>query len=123
MFNGIIYNQGVISKIRPYKSSLQIDIESNLKFKKSEIGSSVSCNGVCLTIIKIFNKKITFYISKETLTRSTFKKCVIGDIINLEKCLKFGHEISGHDTQGHVDTTGIIKEIKIFDVKACILVM
>jgi riboflavin synthase len=111
MFNGIIYNQGIISKLSAFKSSLKIDIKTNLQFKKKEIGSSVSCNGVCLTIVKVLKKNISFYISKETLKKSTFKKCKIGDIINLEKSLKFGDEVSGQYTQGHIDTTGAVKKI------------
>ena len=60
MFNGIIYNQGIIrSKTFSNKSCL-IELKSKLNFNKSEIGSSVSCNGVCLTITKVFKKNIFF---------------------------------------------------------------
>ena len=52
-----------------------------------------------------------FYISKETLNRTNFKFLNEGDIINLEKSLKFGDHVSGHFVQGHVDTTGKIKSI------------
>ena len=54
-------------------------------------------------------------MSKETIKRSNFSKIKIGKIINLEKSLKYGDEISGHYTQGHVDTVGKIKNIKIVD--------
>ena len=57
MFNGIILNTGTIKTLRYNKKSILIGIRSNLKFKKKDIGSSVSCNGVCLTLTKI-NKKV-----------------------------------------------------------------
>ena len=115
MFNGIIYSTGTIKKIFKNKKSLFIGIKSNLKFKQNEIGSSISCNGVCLTLTKIQKDIIYFYISNETIDRSNFKKIKIGHVINLEKSLSYGQKISGHFTQGHVDTTAKIKRINIID--------
>ena len=115
MFNGIIYNQGILKNISKSKLSLFVEIKTTLVFKKDEIGSSVSCNGVCLTLVKIFKKSIFFYLSNESLIRSSFKNIKINDSINLEKSLVFGNKISGHYTQGHVDTTGIVKEIFVMD--------
>ena len=60
MFNGIIYNQGQIKNIKKnpkyISGSRVIEIGSNIKFKKTDIGESVSCDGVCLTLIKIKKK-------------------------------------------------------------------
>ena len=95
--------------------SLFIEIETSLKFKQNEIGSSVCCNGVCLTLVKILKNSIFFYLSNETLSKSNFKKINLKEKINLEKSLVFGNKISGHYTQGHVDTTGVIKKISIID--------
>ena len=53
MFNGIIYNTGVITNILENKNSKSIVIKSKLRFKQKEIGSSICCNGVCLTLAKI----------------------------------------------------------------------
>ena len=115
MFNGIIYSTGTIKNILKNKKSLLIGIKSNLNFKQNEIGSSVNCSGVCLTLTKIQKDIIYFYISNETIDRSNFKKIKIGHIINLEKSLIYGQKISGHFTQGHVDTTAKIKKINIID--------
>ena len=120
MFNGIIYNQGVITNIKKNPKyvlgSLVIEITSDIKLKKKDIGESVCCDGVCLTLIGIKNKKsFYFYLSKEILQRSNFKKVKIGKIINMEKSLHFGKKISGHYTQGHVDTTAEVKEIRVID--------
>ena len=119
MFNGIIYNQGVIKSIkkspRYVSGSLVIEIASNIKFKKSDIGESVCCDGVCLTLIRIKKKSFLFYLSKETLNRSNFKYVKIGKYINIEKSLLHGQKISGHYVQGHVDSTAKIKGILIID--------
>ncbi len=119
MFNGIIYNQGVIKNIkkgaRYVSGSLVIEISSNINFKKSDIGESVCCNGVCLTLIRIKKNSFLFYLSKETLKRSNFKYAKIGNSINIEKSLVYGQKISGHYVQGHVDSTAKIKNISFVD--------
>ena len=115
MFNGIIHNTGKVRTIRKFKNSILLDIESNLYLKKKDIGSSISCNGVCLTLTKILGKRIFFYVSSETIKRSTFKIIKIGDLINLEKSINFGQEISGHFIQGHVDSVAKIKNINFID--------
>ena len=115
MFNGIIYNTGKITLIKKDKNSFVIAIKTNLRFLNKELGSSVSCNGVCLTITKIKNKLIYFYISQETLNRSNFRNIKKNHIVNLEKSLSYGQKISGHFTQGHVDTIALIKKIILLD--------
>ena len=115
MFNGIIFYKGKIKSIKKNYKSIFIGIESNLKIKKKEIGSSISCNGVCLTLTKINKRILYFYISIETIKRSNFKNIKIGDEVNLEKSLIYGQKISGHYTQGHVDTTAKVKKIDIVD--------
>ena len=115
MFNGIIYNQGVIKKILRRKEGINLFLKSNLKFKKNSIGMSISCDGVCLTLISVKNNLIEFYLSNETLVRSKFKNITIGNKINLELPIKFGQKISGHICQGHVDTVGKVKSVSKVD--------
>ena len=87
MFNGIVYNQGVIKSIR--------------KNPRYVSGSLVI--------------EIASYLSRETLNRSKFKNIKICKSINIEKSLYHGKKISGHYIQGHVDTTSLIKNIEIID--------
>ena len=119
MFNGIIYNQGIIKSIRKnpryVSGSLVIEISSNIRFDKSDIGESVCCDGVCLTLIRIKKKSFLFYLSKETLKRSNFKYVKAGKNINIEKSLLHGQKISGHYVQGHIDSTAKIKNIVLID--------
>jgi len=111
MFNGIIKFTGKIVKVITKNNNCNIEVKSKMKFKNNEIGSSICCSGACLTIEKIKKGTIQFYLSKETLSKTTFKNVKIGDIINLEKSMKFGERISGHFVQGHVDTTSLINKI------------
>ena len=111
MFNGIIKYTGTIAKIYKEKNNCILAILSKMKFSKKEIGSSISCSGACLTVEKFNKNHVKFYVSKETLNKTILKSSKEGDIINLEKSLKYGERISGHFVQGHVDTTCFVKEI------------
>ena len=115
MFNGIILNTGIVRNITRKKNSTYVEIQTNINIKKKDIGSSICCDGVCLTVEKVFKNKIFFYISNETLKRSNFKSLKLNQIVNLEKSLLFGKSISGHFIQGHVDTVAKIKKIMIID--------
>ena len=115
MFNGIIYNQGIVTKIIKRPKGLNIFVKSKLKVSKKDIGLSVACDGVCLTLISFKSKNMEFYLSNETIIRSKFKFLKIKDKLNLELPLKYGTKISGHICQGHVDTIGNVKSIKKID--------
>ena len=115
MFNGIIFNKGLITKVSKRPEGINIFIKSNIKLTTNDIGVSVACDGVCLTLISIKKKIMEFYISNETIKRSKFKYLKTNDQINLELPLKYGQKISGHICQGHVDTTSKILSIKKVD--------
>ena len=112
MFNGIIKNTGVIKYISKKNNNCTLEIISKMRFNKNEIGSSISCSGACLTLEQYKKNLIKFYLSKETLKKTIFIKSKKGDIVNLEKSLKYGDRISGHFVQGHVDTTSFVEKIE-----------
>ena len=109
MFTGIIKNIGVIKELTKKNNGYFLSVISNLNFTKKDIGTSISCSGVCLTLTKIKKNikknELFFYLSKHTVLTSAFKYLKSGDIINLEKSMKYGDEFAGHFVQGHVDTT------------------
>ena len=115
MFNGIIFNQGKVHKISKRKKGINLFVKSSLSLKSKDLGISISCDGVCLTLISKKNKILEFYLSNETLNRSKFKNIGKGDNINLELPLKKGQNISGHICQGHVDYVSNVKKIKLID--------
>ena len=112
MFNGIIYQQGTVSKFSKLSTGTKIFIKSKLKLDKKDIGSSIACDGVCLTLVSKRKDLLEFYLSKESINKSKFKYLKIGQKINLELPLKYGQDISGHICQGHVDCTSLLKKIK-----------
>tara|TARA_B100000579_G_C22700496_1_gene789539 strand:+ start:363 stop:962 length:600 start_codon:yes stop_codon:yes gene_type:complete len=117
MFTGLIQSLGSISSYDDGK----INIETKMNLDDCKIGSSISCNGVCLTItdlIKIDNNySFSANVSEETEKRTTFKlkEIIRNKIINLEKSLKVGDEIGGHFVYGHIDLTTQIIEINKID--------
>tara|TARA_Y100000590_G_scaffold254057_1_gene285353 strand:+ start:1293 stop:1883 length:591 start_codon:yes stop_codon:yes gene_type:complete len=115
MFNGIIFYQGKVDRILNRKKGINLFIKSNIPIKSKDIGISVSCDGVCLTLISLKNKILEFYLSNESLNRSKFKRIKKGDLINLELPLKKGQNISGHICQGHVDFFSKVRKIKSID--------
>jgi len=113
MFTGIIQDLG---SIKTKEEGLYL-ISTNLDLSKSKEGSSISCNGVCLTaknITKTDNKSFSFEVNigEETLQRTNLTNSILkNEKINLEKSLQIGDEISGHFVYGHVDTTTNVSEI------------
>ena len=119
MFNGIIYNQGTVKRITKRPKGINIFVKSNLKVSSKDMGLSVACDGVCLTLISYKSKIMEFYLSNETIIRSKFKFLKTNDVMNLELPLKYGTKISGHICQGHVDTVAIVNFIKKIDKSYC----
>ena len=96
MFNGLIKYTGTIKYIKKKNNSMILGIRSNILMKNIKIGSSISCDGACLTLTSYKNKILSFYLSSETLKRTNLSSVKVGKIINLEKSLSYGDEISGH---------------------------
>ena len=111
MFAGIVQTTGEL-KTREEKSGkiyFQIKVKNFLKDIK--IGDSISCDGVCLTVIKKGADSFTVELMPETLKLTRFKDSKAGDLINLEKSLKLRERIDGHFVMGHVDGVGKVKEV------------
>ena len=83
MFNGIIYQQGTVSKFTKLNAGTKIFIKSKLKLNKKDIGSSIACDGVCLTLVSKRKDLLEFYLSKESINKSKFKYLKICQKINL----------------------------------------
>jgi riboflavin synthase len=115
MFSGIIENKGVVKEFKKLKD-YRLILDTDLNFKNIKKGSSVCCNGVCLTVTskKRVSKKtrLTFDVSKETVDCTNFNQIKIGDVINIEMSLRVGDEISGHFVFGHVDETATLVSSK-----------
>ncbi len=73
MFNGIIFNKGLITNIAKRPKGINIFVKSNLKLNNKDLGVSIACDGVCLTLITLKRKNMEFYLSDETVKRSKFR--------------------------------------------------
>ena len=117
MFTGIIKNKAQFVSLKKDKSKYFLTLSTIQKFTNKDIGSSISINGICLTLIRaklIKNKcQIMFYLSPETLRLSNLRFLKKKENVNIEKSLRFGDEISGHFVQGHVDDCSSIRKINI----------
>jgi riboflavin synthase len=118
MFTGIITNFGKIESLKHNNLKdllLEVSCDKSAIKRTLEIGCSIACNGICLTLIekKIAAKKIifSFQASNETCEKTTLKNWEIGELINLEFAMRMGDEFGGHMVLGHVDATAEIKKI------------
>ena len=114
MFTGIIEKIGKVYSIEKKGTSSIMGLQ--IKDVNYSLGDSICINGVCLTVHTIkknnANLVLSFDVSKETLKCTNFNNLYSGSLINLEKSLKVGDEISGHFVFGHVDTVSKLKSKK-----------
>lgn len=110
MFTGIIEKIGTIREIRKSGSNIDFCIASSIS-NELKIDQSVAHNGVCLTITNQTSEHHWVTAVEETILKTSLSDWKIGDMVNLERCLKIGDRLDGHWVQGHVDTT--VKALKI----------
>jgi len=80
-----------------------LDIELPKSYTDVKIGSSIACNGICLTVLSFAPNSFTVQVMDETLRKSTAQSWKIGDMLNLEQALMIGDRLDGHWVMGHVD--------------------
>ena len=117
MFTGIIQNLGRVISF----TNGELEISTSLDLSDCKIGSSICCNGVCLTVTEINfrENQYTFKVNvgEETQKRTNFSNQEFNKLvkINIEKSLKIGDEVSGHFVYGHIDRTTNITNINQLD--------
>ena len=77
-----------------------------------DIGASIACSGVCLTVVARDTNSFHVTASAETLAVTTAGNWLVGDRVNLERALRFGDELGGHIVSGHVDGLAEIRSIE-----------
>ena len=105
MFTGIITNFAVVKNIEFNSDKdclLEIELDKEVA-RNFEIGCSIACNGICLTLIKKDGLRLFFEASKETCDVTTLSNWKNGQKINIEFALRLGDEFGGHIVSGHVD--------------------
>lgn len=112
MFTGIIEGFGTIRDIRPTGLGTRFRIEAGFDLERTKIGDSIAVNGACLTAVTINGRIFEVDVAPETVAMTTFKKAVIGEVVNLERALRLSDRLDGHLVSGHVDGTGTIASKK-----------
>ena len=103
MFTGLIKDVGFVGNIKKQPGSILVAIKTNFDIEKINIGSSISCNGCCLTVVNKNVDELFFEVSNETIDCTNIKLWTDGTLINLEESLKLGDEMGGHLVTGHID--------------------
>jgi riboflavin synthase len=111
MFTGIIETTGKVSGIEDFGSNLIFWVESPIS-SELNIDQSVSHSGVCLTIEEIKSNCHRVSAIQETLKKTNLGSLKVGNIINLERCIRLNGRLDGHIVQGHVDTVATCIEKK-----------
>ncbi len=107
MFTGIITDVGRVREIER-AGDVHLTIETAFDLEKVEIGASIACSGICLTVVSKGDKAFKVTASQETLDCTNMADWQADSGINLERSLKVGDEIGGHIVSGHVDGVGTI---------------
>ena len=102
MFTGIITDIGTV-KTLDQRGDLRARIATGYDVSGIDIGASIACDGVCLTVIALGSDCFDVQISAETVSKTNLGGWAEGHRINLERALKVGDELGGHIVSGHVD--------------------
>ena len=112
MFTGLVEEVGRVKEFLKRGKGAYLEVECKKVIEDSKVGDSICVNGVCLTAVEVRKTSLTFFLSYETLKRSSFYLIRVGDFVNLERALKLSDRLGGHILQGHVDSTTKITGIK-----------
>jgi len=112
MFTGIITNQGRILQLEQ-RGDLRARIGCGYNMGSVDMGASIACDGVCLTVVDLGDDWFDVDVSAETVSKTNLDLWAAGRVVNLERALKVGDELGGHIVSGHVD--GVAEVMSVSD--------
>ncbi|API60687.1 riboflavin synthase subunit alpha [Tardibacter chloracetimidivorans] len=110
MFTGIITDVGTIDAIEQ-RGDLRVRVRAAYDMAGVDLGASIACSGVCLTVVDKDEGWFAVDVSTETVRRTAQGQWTVGRRLNLERALKVGDELGGHIVTGHVDGVGRIAAV------------
>ena len=116
MFTGIIEETGTIKEISRGSKSAKLRIEASKVLEGTNLGDSISTNGICLTVVEMGQNTFSVDVIAETLRKTNLGKLSVGSRVNLERALKLSDRLGGHLVSGHIDGLGVISNIVIEDI-------
>jgi riboflavin synthase len=105
MFTGIVTDVGEVRHVEK-RGDTHVVIKTHYDVSAVEIGASIACSGVCMTVVDKGNAKDRWFAvtaSGETLSKTTLGQWKVGDPVNLERPMRVGDELGGHIVTGHID--------------------
>ena len=114
MFTGIVTDLGEVLQLEQ-KGDLRARIATGYDTDRIDIGASIACEGVCLTVIALGSAPRNWFdveISAETVSKTNLSGWTVGKRLNLERALKVGDELGGHIVSGHVDGVAEVVAIR-----------
>ena len=112
MFTGIIEEIGAVTAIEPSGDGVRLSVRAPLAVSDASHGDSISVNGVCLTVVEQDETSFTADVMRQTLDMSTLAALAPGRPVNIERATAVGTRLGGHVVQGHIDGTGVIREVR-----------
>ena len=107
MFTGIITAIGTVGEARQ-QGDTRLRIACPYDTARIDIGASIACSGVCLTVVERGDGWFAVDVSGETISRTVPGQWSAGRRLNLELAMKLGDELGGHIVTGHVDAVGTV---------------
>src|SRR3954470_9100764 len=110
MFTGIVTDVGTVRSAEK-RGDLRLTIATGYDVATVELGASIACSGVCLTVVDKGDGWFAADVSGETQSRTARGLWSEGATLNLERSLRMGDELGGHIVTGHVDAVGEVLEV------------
>jgi riboflavin synthase len=110
MFTGIITDLGTVRSVEE-RGDIRLVIGCNYELDSVDLGASIACSGVCLTVICKNADSFTVDVSAESVARTSPAMWKPNARLNLERAIKVGDELGGHIVTGHVDGVGTIVDV------------
>ncbi len=111
MFTGIVSDIGTVTATEQ-RADHHIRIACHYDMDGVDIGASIACSGVCLTVVEKGPDWFAVDVSGETLSCIAAGQFAVGSPLNLERALKVGDELGGHIVTGHVDGVGTVVSVE-----------
>jgi riboflavin synthase len=112
MFTGIVEERGTVASLVDLGDAMRVRIRADKVLQDSELGASISVNGICLTVAERGDDWFEADVMAETLRRTSLGNLVTDSPVNLERAARVDSRLGGHIVQGHVDGTGEVAAIE-----------
>ena len=109
MFTGIVEERGRVETM----GGGRLVVDAHAVVRDSDVGASVSVNGVCLTVVERTDTSLRFDLSEQTLERTCLGDLRPGDPVNLERPVTLVARLGGHLVQGHIDGVGQVTRVEV----------